>query len=61
MKAGGGKPMTMGEMIKTMLTRLEWYETRWNCKIFMKHITKYIPLQVSQDCSELREGHQRET
>merc|ERR1712242_542836 len=28
-KAGGGKPMTMGEMIKTMLTRLEWYETRF--------------------------------
>jgi len=28
-KAGGGKPMPMGEMIKMMLTRLEWFETRF--------------------------------
>jgi len=28
-KAGGGKPMPMGEMIKLMLTRLEWFETRF--------------------------------
>ena len=27
-KAGGGKTMTMGEMIKAMITRLEWFETR---------------------------------
>ena len=27
-KAGGGKSMTMGEMIKAMITRLEWFETR---------------------------------
>ena len=28
-KAGGGKSMTMGEFIKAMITRLEWFETRW--------------------------------
>ena len=28
-KAGGGKPMTMGEMIKSMLVRLEWFDTRF--------------------------------
>jgi len=28
-KAGGGKPMTIGEMCKTMLTRLEWFDTRF--------------------------------
>merc|ERR1719266_2095454 len=28
-KAGGGKTMTMGEMIKAMITRLEWFETRF--------------------------------
>jgi len=28
-KAGGGKPMMMGEMIKLMITRLEWFETRF--------------------------------
>ena len=27
-KAGGGKPTTMGEFIKSMITRLEWFETR---------------------------------
>ena len=28
-KAGGGKPMTMGEMVKSMLVRLEWFDTRF--------------------------------
>jgi len=28
-KAGGGKPMTIGEMCKLMLTRLEWFDTRF--------------------------------
>jgi len=28
-KAGGGKSMTMGEFIKAMITRLEWFETRF--------------------------------
>lgn len=28
-KAGGGKSMPMGEMIKLMITRLEWFETRF--------------------------------
>merc|ERR1712203_41768 len=28
-KAGGGKPMTIGEMCRLMLTRLEWFDTRF--------------------------------
>merc|ERR1712223_2362676 len=28
-KAGGGKPMTIGEMVKSMLVRLEWFDTRF--------------------------------
>ncbi|XP_023349552.1 pre-mRNA-splicing factor 38B [Eurytemora carolleeae] len=28
-KAGGGKPMTMGEFCRMILTRLEWFETRF--------------------------------
>lgn len=28
-KAGGGKPMTIGEMGRQMLTRLEWFDTRF--------------------------------
>jgi len=28
-KAGGGKPMTIGEMAKSMLVRLEWFDTRF--------------------------------
>merc|ERR1712059_76778 len=28
-KAGGGKPMSMGELCKTLLTRLEWFDTRF--------------------------------
>ena len=28
-KAGGGKSMTMGEMVKSMLVRLEWFDTRF--------------------------------
>jgi len=28
-KAGGGKPMTMGEMVKSMLVKLEWFDTRF--------------------------------
>ena len=29
MKAGGGKEITIGEMIKQFLTKLEWFDTRW--------------------------------
>lgn len=28
-KAGGGKEITMGEMVKQFLTRLDWFDTRW--------------------------------
>jgi len=28
-KAGGGKPMSIGELCKTLLTRLEWFDTRF--------------------------------
>merc|ERR1719412_2739331 len=28
-KAGGGKPMTIGEMVKSMLVKLEWFDTRF--------------------------------
>ncbi len=28
-KAGTGKSMTMGDMVKSFLTRLEWFDTRF--------------------------------
>lgn len=28
-KAGGGKEITMGEMLKIFLTKLEWFDTRF--------------------------------
>jgi hypothetical protein len=28
-KAGTGKSMTMGDMLKSFLTRLEWFDTRF--------------------------------
>ena len=28
-KAGGGKTMTIGEMLRSFLTKLEWFDTRF--------------------------------
>ena len=28
-KAGGGKEISIGEMVKQFLTRLDWFDTRW--------------------------------
>ena len=28
-KAGGGKEISIGEMVKQFLTNLNWFDTRW--------------------------------
>merc|ERR1719433_2444012 len=58
-KAGGGKPMTMGEMIKLMLTRLEWFETRFP-RIAVNH-EKIIRDKLDERAATARLNHATET
>ena len=39
-KAGGGKLMTMGEMVRAFMERLEWFDTRF----------PRIPVNVQVSC-----------
>ena len=52
--------MPMGEMIKLMITRLEWFETRQST-VNSKSGYHLCPLlQVPKDSRQSREGDQRE-
>jgi len=52
-KAGGGKPMTMGEMCRLMLTRLEWFDTRF--PRIAVNVEKQIREQLEQRNKEQEE------
>jgi len=45
-KAGGGKPMTIGEMAKSMLLKLEWFDTRF--PRIPVNVQKQIDAQLNQ-------------
>eukprot|EP00092_Neocalanus_flemingeri_P058555 GFUD01069782.1.p1 GENE.GFUD01069782.1~~GFUD01069782.1.p1 ORF type:complete len:262 (+),score=58.43 GFUD01069782.1:53-787(+) len=55
-KAGGGKSMTIGEMCRLMLTRLEWFDTRYTCMACSGTIRSSSSLivlsQVPPDCCQ---------
>ena len=48
-KAGGGKEITMGEMVKQFLTKLEWFDTRW----------PRIPVPVQKEIDDCMEQIQK--
>jgi len=55
-KAGGGKPMTIGEMCRLMLTRLEWFDTRFP-RIAVQY-EKQIRENLEQRNREMEQGWQ---
>merc|ERR1719433_658393 len=56
-KAGGGKIMTMGEMIKLMISRLEWFETRFP-RIAVNH-EKIIREKLDERAALARQNQQK--
>jgi len=54
-KAGGGKPMTIGEMCKLMLTRLEWFDTRF--PRIAVNVEKHIRNQLEERDASARHYH----
>merc|ERR1711997_474533 len=70
-KAGGGKEITIGEMVKQFLTRLDWFDTRWpripvpvqkEIDDTMEQIKKYmIGIEDTREANEdYRNEHQRD-
>jgi len=53
-KAGGGKPMTIGELCRTMITRLEWFDTRF--PRIAVNVEKQIRDQLEQRRQEQDQG-----
>jgi len=51
-KAGGGKSMTIGEMCRLMLTRLEWFDTRF--PRIAVNVEKYIRSQLEERAASQR-------
>jgi len=54
-KAGGGKSMTIGEMCKLMLTRLEWFDTRF--PRIAVNVEKNIRSQLEERAAASRQYH----
>jgi len=52
-KAGGGKPMTIGEMCRLMLTRLEWFDTRF--PRIAVNVEKHIRSQLEERAASQRQ------
>merc|ERR1712156_1285889 len=70
-KAGGGKEISIGEMVKQFLTRLDWFDTRWpripvpvqkEIDDTMEQIKKYmIGIEDTREANEdYRNEHQRD-
>jgi len=51
-KAGGGKTMTIGEMCRLMLTRLEWFDTRF--PRIAVNVEKHIRCQLEERAASQR-------
>jgi len=51
-KAGGGKSMTIGEMCRLMLTRLEWFDTRF--PRIAVNVEKHIRCQLEERAASQR-------